>query len=115
VVEMLSKTGKKISQLLAEVFTLIGRLYSAELNVPSTPEMSILVPRYLRQHRITSVAGYPVCSISTADGTKLLLDDDQWVLLRLSGTEPLLRIFAEGDSPAKAQELLVGAQKLLPI
>jgi phosphomannomutase/CTP:molybdopterin cytidylyltransferase MocA len=115
VVEMLSKTGKRISQLLAEVFTLIGRLYSAELNVPSTPEMSILVPRYLRQHRITSVAGYPVCSISTADGTKLLLDDDQWVLLRLSGTEPLLRIFAEGDSPAKAQELLVGAQKLLPI
>jgi alpha-D-glucose phosphate-specific phosphoglucomutase len=115
VVEMLAKTGKKISQLLDEVFAHIGRLYSAELNVPATPEMSILFPRYLQQHHITSVAGYPVREVSSADGTKLLLDDDQWVLLRFSGTEPLLRIFVEGTSPERAQELLAGAQKLLPM
>lgn len=115
VVEMLAKTGKRISELLGEVFSRIGRLYNAELNVPATPEMSVLFPRYLQQHQITSVAGYPVRDISTADGTKLLLDNDQWVLLRFSGTEPLLRIFAEGDSPDKAQELLAGAQKLLPM
>ena len=47
--------------------------------------------------------------------TKFLLDDDQWVLLRFSGTEPLLRIFAEADSPAKAQALIKDAQKLLPM
>ncbi|MHB1357570.1 MAG: NTP transferase domain-containing protein [Anaerolineae bacterium] len=115
VVEMLAKTEKKISQLLSDVFSRIGRLYNAELNVPATPAMSILFPRYLQQHRITSVAGYPVRDVSTADGTKLLLENDQWVLLRFSGTEPLLRIFAEGDSPEKAQELVAGAQKLLPM
>jgi phosphomannomutase len=53
--------------------------------------------------------------ISGLDGTKFLLDDDQWVLLRFSGTEPLLRIFAEADSPAKADALLQAAQKLLPM
>jgi len=115
VVEMLAKTGKRISQLLGEVFTQVGRLYSAELNVPATPEMKVLFPRYLQQHKITTVAGYPVQSISNLDGTKLVLDNDQWVLLRFSGTEPLLRIYVEGDSPAKAQELLVGGQKLLPL
>jgi len=115
VVEMLAKTGKRISQLLSDLFSKIGRLYSAELNTPATPEMQVLFPRYLQQHRITSVAGYPVRGISTIDGTKLLLDNDQWVLLRFSGTEPLLRIFAEADTPEKAQQLLQGAQKLLPI
>ncbi|MHB9034587.1 MAG: phosphoglucomutase/phosphomannomutase family protein, partial [Anaerolineae bacterium] len=84
-------------------------------NVPATPEMQVLFPRYLQQHRITSVAGYPVISISTIDGTKLVLDNDQWVLLRFSGTEPLLRIYVEGDSPEKARALLEGAQKLLPL
>jgi phosphomannomutase len=115
VVEMLAKTGKRISQLLSEVFSKIGRLYSAELNVPATPEMKVLFPRYLQQHRITAVAGYPVRDISIDDGTKLILDNDQWVLLRFSGTEPLLRIFVEADSPEKGQELLIGAQKLLPL
>lgn len=115
VVEMLAKTGKRISQLMGEVFAQVGRLYSAELNVPATPEMKVLFPRYLQQHRITSVAGYPVKSISTYDGTKLVLDNDQWVLLRFSGTEPLLRIYVEGDSPERAQELLAGGQRLLPL
>ena len=54
VVEMLAKTGKRISQLMGEVFAQVGRLYSAELNVPATPEMKVLFPRYLQQHRITS-------------------------------------------------------------
>ncbi|NLV73894.1 MAG: NTP transferase domain-containing protein [Chloroflexi bacterium] len=115
VVEMLAKTGKKITQLLSELFATIGRLYSAELNVPATPEMAVLFPHYLKEHCIETVAGHPVKDISTIDGTKFLLEDDQWVLLRFSGTEPLLRIFVEGDSPQKAQELLEGAQKLLPL
>lgn len=115
VVEMLAKTGKRISQLLSDIFSQIGRLYSAELNVPATPEMKVLFPRYLQQHRITSVAGYPVREILTIDGTKMLLNNDQWVLLRFSGTEPLLRIFAEADTPEKAHQLLEGAQRLLPI
>ena len=40
------------------------------------------------------------------DGTKLYLENDNWVLLRFSGTEPVLRLVVEADSPAKAQELM---------
>jgi phosphomannomutase len=40
------------------------------------------------------------------DGTKFLLGEDNWVLLRFSGTEPVLRLFAEADSPEKARELV---------
>jgi alpha-D-glucose phosphate-specific phosphoglucomutase len=115
VVEMLAKTGRKVSHLLSEVYGLIGRLYGAELNLPATPEMKALFPRHLSQMPVSEIAGCPVRSISTLDGTKFVFDNDQWLLLRFSGTEPLLRIFCEADSPEKAQELLSAAQKLLPL
>ena len=49
VVEMLARTGKKISQLLETVYALTGRLYRLEENFPATPEMRIAVPRNLRE------------------------------------------------------------------
>jgi len=115
IVEMLAVTRKSISLLLADLFDQVGRLYSAEINLPATPEMKVLFPRYLREREITHVGPYPVRSISTMDGTKFLLDNDQWVLLRFSGTEPLLRVFVEADTPEKAQELVCEGQKLLPM
>jgi len=115
IVEMLARTGERISQLLERVFRQVGRLYTAEHNLPATPEMKVLFPRYLRRARIDRIGDCPVREVSTLDGFKFLLDDDQWVLLRFSGTEALLRIFAEADSPQRAQALLVAAQKLLPM
>ena len=113
IVEMLAKTGERISHLLGDVFQQIGRLYTVEHNVPATPEMKALLPRVLKQKRIDSFDGCPVREVSSLDGTKFLLDSDQWVLLRFSGTEPLLRIFAEADSPEKAQALVQAAEGLL--
>ena len=45
-------------------------------------------------------------NINHMDGTKLYLENDNWVLLRFSGTEPVLRLAVEADSPEKAKELL---------
>jgi len=115
VVEMLAVTGRTVSALLDDLFRRIGRLYTAELNLPATPEMKVLFPRHLMQHPITKVGDHPVQRVLTIDGTKLVLENDQWVLLRFSGTEPLLRIFAEADSPEQAEALLREAQALLPM
>jgi len=115
IVEMLAKTGQRVSDLLEEVFSRVGRLYMAEHNLPATPEMKVLFPRYLRRTKIDEIGGYRVRSVSNLDGFKFLLDDNQWVLLRFSGTEALLRVFAESDSPEKAQSLLSAAERLLPL
>ena len=106
VVEMLARTGKKISQLLKTVYGITGRLYDYEENFPATPEMRIAVPRNLRETPSTQVGPYKVVKISHMDGTKLYLENDNWVLLRFSGTEPVLRLAVEADTPPKAQELL---------
>jgi phosphomannomutase len=106
VTEMLARTGKKISELRQAIWDVTGRLYMVEADVPATPEMRVEVPRRLAAEPLTHVGPYPVVSVSHLDGTKIRLEDDGWALLRFSGTEPLLRMVAEADSPEKAQELV---------
>jgi phosphomannomutase len=106
VVEMLAKTGKTIAELLACVYSLTGRLYQAEESLPATPEMRVATPRRLRAAPLQRIGPYAVLKISQIDGTKLYLENDNWALIRFSGTEPVLRLAAEADSPEKAAELV---------
>jgi len=106
VVEMLAHTGKLISEMQQEAWKITGRLYSLEESLPATPEMSATVPRLMKESPITSIGTYPVIGVTHMDGTKILMENDNWALLRFSGTEPVLRLMAEADSPEKAQELI---------
>jgi phosphomannomutase len=106
VVEMLARTGKCISEMQDEAWKISGRLYSLEESLPATPEMRVRIPRLMKESPIPSIGAYPVLSVSHIDGTKVLLENDNWALLRFSGTEPVLRLMVEADSPEKAQELI---------
>jgi phosphomannomutase/choline kinase len=105
-VEMIARTGKRISELREEVFELTGRLYVIEDNLPATSEMRIVIPRRLAEAEVTRIGPYDVKRISHLDGTKFFLENDNWLLLRFSGTEPVLRIFSEADTQQKALELI---------
>lgn len=106
VTEMLARTGKSMSELLEAVYEITGRLYSLEESIPATPEMRVEVPRRLAAEPLTQIGPYEVVGTVDVDGTKILLENDNWALLRFSGTEPVLRMFVEADSPQKAEELL---------
>jgi len=106
VVEMLARTGLHISEMQEQVQKLTGRLFALEENLPATPEMRAVIPRLLDESPISSVGPYPVVRVSHADGTKLLLENDNWALLRFSGTEPILRLMVEADTPEKARQLI---------
>jgi phosphomannomutase/CTP:molybdopterin cytidylyltransferase MocA len=98
VVEMLARTGQKISELRDRVYAITGPLYDLEEGIPATPEMRIAVPRRLKEAPSSHIGRYPVTSISHADGTKLFLENDNWALLRFSGTEPVLRLSVQADT-----------------
>jgi phosphomannomutase len=85
---------------------LTGRLYQDDAAIPSTPEMRIEVPRRLAEAPLEAVGKYKVQKITHYDGTKIFLENDNWALLRFSGTEPVLRLVVEADSPEKATELM---------
>ena len=110
VCEMLARTGKKLSELLDDVFAITGRLTQIETSVPATPAMKVEVPRRMTAAAPTEVAGVPVQRIDDEDGIKILLTDGSWVLLRFSGTEPLLRMVAEAETDQRAQELICWVQ-----
>ncbi len=106
VVEMLARTGKKISEMQAEAWKIAGRLYGLEENIPATPEMRVAIPRQLKEAPITAIGDYKVQAVTHFDGTKVRLENDNWALLRFSGTEPVLRLMVEADLPEKAQEMI---------
>jgi phosphomannomutase/CTP:molybdopterin cytidylyltransferase MocA len=106
IVEMIAKTGQKVSELLQRVYGLTGRLYYVEESLPATPEMRIAVPKRMKEAPSSHIGPYKVVNISHLDGTKLRLENDNWALLRFSGTEPVLRLTVEADTPDKATELL---------
>jgi alpha-D-glucose phosphate-specific phosphoglucomutase len=118
IVEMLAMTGMTISQLRERVYGITGSLTAVEVNVPATPEMRVIIPKRLeamiadQQSNPITLGPYPVRDISTLDGAKFLLENDNWALMRFSGTEPVLRLFAEADTEKKAREL-VGALRQL--
>jgi phosphomannomutase len=55
----------------------------------------------------------PVLDIVRADGVKFLLADDAWLLLRPSGTEPLVRVYAEAPSAGVVDDLLAAGRALV--
>lgn len=105
-VEMLARTGERISQLRGRIYDIIGRLYGIEEGIPSTSEMRVAIPRRMKETSLDHLGPYCVQTISHDDGTKFYLENDNWALLRFSGTEPMLRLFVEADSPEKAQTLM---------
>jgi phosphomannomutase/molybdopterin-guanine dinucleotide biosynthesis protein A len=113
VVEMMAKTGRTIAEMLDEIRSRIGWLVSREVNLPATPEMKMLVQRKLAATTVNEIANYRVDRVSFQDGIKFYLPNDNWLLLRFSGTEPLLRIFAEADSAEKADQLVTWAKAIV--
>ena len=64
------------------------------------------MPRRLAQTPLEQIGSCPVVKVSHADGTKFYLGNDNWALVRFSGTEPILRLFVEADTPEKAAVLI---------
>ena len=115
VVEMLAKTGQTVSRLREHVYGLTGRLYDREESLPATPEMRLTVPRRLQDAPAGHLGPYPVSRISHADGVKFYLANDGWALLRFSGTEPVLRLFAEAETPEMAADLMQELRRLAAV
>lgn len=115
VVEMMARTGLSISEMLANIYEITGVLVSRELNLPASPDMKVIVPRRLREFQPNDIHGMVVKRISHQDGVKFYLENDAWLLLRFSGTEPLLRLFAEAETAQQADVLIDWARSFVQV
>jgi len=114
------KTKKKPSQLIAELMAMAGPSFylrrDLRFDAASYAGVKTRVMATLDRERPTNLAGRAVARIvqlDTKDGTKFFLDDGSWLLLRLSGTEPLVRVYAETRSQAELAPLLDAGEKMV--
>lgn len=106
VAEVVAAYGKSPEALLTDVMADIGQFDYARNDFHVRPfEKKALVSR-LADMAPRQLAGIPLATINTRDGVKYLLTDDSWLLIRPSGTEPVLRVYAEAHTPQAVQALL---------
>jgi phosphomannomutase len=103
VVEMMVKTGKALSELVKMLFDEFGEHHNRRNDVHTTNEKKEAMMSRARAGEIKEVMGIKVDRIETIDGVKLHLADGSRVLIRASGTEPVLRIYCESSSGEDAQ------------
>ncbi len=104
-VEMISVTGKKLSELVSDLFARFGELHTAEYDWPLTQEVKDSIFRMIMEEKRIPDLGRKVEKISYMDGCKVYLDGG-WVIVRFSGTEPRVRIFAEAETEKAARNLV---------
>lgn len=102
-VEMLAVTGKSISQLYREILDAYGEAAYVEADFTMTPQRKqLLQEEIFVNHRFPEFGG-GIQRIDRSDGCKIWFADGSWVICRFSGTEPLLRMAAEGLNEAQAK------------
>jgi phosphomannomutase len=78
----------------------------------SRPVAKDLLTQRLIDETPREIGGEEICSVETVDGVKYILADDSWLLIRPSGTEPVLRVYSEGRSQGMVQSLLAYGEKI---
>lgn len=104
--EMMSQRKKSLRQLIKELYAEIGEFYFDRIDCYVRPDQITRLKEKLSQESVASIAGQKVTSINTLDGFKYVLKDESWLLIRASGTEPLVRIYAEASSNERVKALL---------
>ena len=103
-VEMLAVTGKSIAEMYWEIVRQYGMLYYQEANYSTTPQNKQQLQQLVFHEKKLPEFTEEIAKISYEDGCKVTFTDGSWVICRFSGTEPLLRLAAEGNTDQQAQK-----------
>jgi alpha-D-glucose phosphate-specific phosphoglucomutase len=111
VAEMIAAHQASIQEQLRDLFRRVGgEFWPIRFNLHLPEDVQAGLPERFRGN-LKEFAGRPVARTDRTDGLQLIFQDGAWVLMRPSGTEPVVRIYTESASPAESQELAEGARK----
>ncbi|MDT9546413.1 MAG: phosphoglucomutase/phosphomannomutase family protein [Chlorobium phaeovibrioides] len=111
ILEMMARQEKTLSQLVQELYDEYGFFAYSRLDLRVSEERKAGIIAEAKEGKLTSIAGNPVTKYSDLDGYKYHFEGG-WMLIRPSGTEPILRIYCEADSQEKVDKVLNFASKL---
>jgi alpha-D-glucose phosphate-specific phosphoglucomutase len=110
--DLMIKTGKTPSQLIDYLYSKVGAHYYRRADVKFPEGERQVITSRLKHNPPKSIDGVKVVTFNTTDGFRFILADTTWLLIRFSGTEPLLRIYTESNSLERVERLLKLGKKL---
>ncbi len=109
--DFMVSTGKKPTQLLEHLFDKVGAHYYDRIDSPFDGDRQAREKMILAAHPKT-IGGLTVTQLSTVDGFQFKLEDGGWMLIRFSGTEPIMRVYCETTHADKVQSILQDGLKI---
>ncbi len=106
------KLGKTMSQTMTYLQERMGAWYYNRLDISFPPAERDAIQARVAAAQPAALDGSPLASINTIDGYKFHAEDGSWLLIRFSGTEPLLRIYTETTSPERVHRMLAEGRAL---
>ncbi len=114
-VEMISKVGKTPTEMLEDLYKKYGNYIMIEENLRFAPEKKAEISQIVFNDKKLPGFGINISRVNYQDGCKVYFDDNSFVICRFSGTEPLLRIFAESSTKEKAEKFILAWKDFLKL
>jgi phosphoglucomutase len=107
--EAVARRGKSLGEQLQAISNQVGSYYPERQNFRLTPEVQAKFTEKLKSDP-RDFCGHPVSQVVRTDGLKLVFTDGSWVCYRLSGTEPVVRVYTEARSEKGLEKLSTAAK-----
>ncbi len=111
--EFMAKTGKSLNQLIEEVYAITGTFSFERNDLTITEELKNKIIANCKNGTYKEFGKYKIQRLDDLDGFKFFFDDNTWTMIRASGTEPVLRTYAEAATKDKAFDILADVKKVL--
>jgi len=112
ILDLIARRGKDLPDLIAELYAKVGAHYYDRIDIIMSEAQRSKIAEMLPSLEPTSIAGIPVTACDRTDGLRFILGDGAWALIRLSGTEPLMRIYTEVRREEQVQPVLQAVREL---
>jgi phosphomannomutase len=109
--EFMAKSGKTLNELIDEVYQVVGAFSvdRNDLHLPDSEKQRVI--SLCKEGKVSHIGSRPVIRVEDMDGYKYFLTESEWLMVRPSGTEPLLRVYAEAGTHEEVMTLINDARK----
>ena len=111
--EYMAKSGKSLNQLIEEVYELVGEFKFERNDLHISEPLKKEIVQNCAKNKYTSFGEYEVQNITTIDGYKYYFNENEWLMIRPSGTEPVLRTYAESTTLEGARKILQACKETI--
>lgn len=113
IMEYMAKTGKTINQLIDDVYAITGSFAFDRDDLHISEELKQQIVQKCKDNAFDKIGDHPIKKVETIDGYKFYLENESWIMVRPSGTEPVLRVYCQAPDHAVVRTLLDKAHKTL--